>query len=130
MHSSDTGTSLRTFLRTFLWTEKRYGLMQFTQVIFNTYSLFLESAAKAKWTPAFLMFKNSLLLSCCVGGCVNAKKNFSTNAPLKIYLSRKPAARLLSDNSILLFLSLVHSPILMVVNLCSTAKSKSKTQGK
>ncbi|OUR62612.1 hypothetical protein A9Q74_04070 [Colwellia sp. 39_35_sub15_T18] len=93
--------------------------MKFTRVIFNTYSFFLESAAKAKWTPAFLMFKNSLLLSYCVSYCVNAKNIFSTNAPLKIYLSFKLVARLLSDSPTLLFLSLVHRSVL---NLCLITK--------
>ena len=77
--------------------------MQFTRVIFNTYSFFLESAATAKWTPAFLMCKNSLLLSCCVGCYASTRKIFSTNAPLKIYLSFKLAVRSLSDNLATLF---------------------------
>ncbi len=97
--------------------------MQFTQVIFNTYGFFLESEAKAKSIQPFLTFKNSLLLSYCV----NAKNIFSTNAPLKFYLSIKLATRLLGDNLALPFLLLVHNQIL---NLSLIANSKYKTQGK
>jgi len=101
--------------------------MLFTRVIFNTYSFFLESVAKAKWTPAFFMFKNSLLLPCCISDDVNITDIFSINAPLKIYLSFKPVTRLLSDRSTLFFLSLVRRPVL---NLCLITKNKPTTQGK
>jgi len=101
--------------------------MKFTRVIFNTYSFFLESAAKAKWTPAFLMFKNSLLLPCCVNYCVNMKDIFSTNAPLKIYLSLKLATRSLGDNLALSFLLLIYNPM---PDLHLIVKGNSKIQGK
>lgn len=69
----------------FLRIEIRYGLMQFTLVIFSTYNFFIESFKSSKSAQPFFTFKNSilslnyLLLSLTINS-VNSKK-----APLKIH---------------------------------------------
>lgn len=124
LHSSETGISLRTFL----WIDKRYGLMKFTQVIFNTYSFFLEFIAKAISTQSFFTCKNSLSYYHFVSVKTNGEKFFSTNAPLKNHLFIKLASRFLNDKSVRYFYSL--STYSLKSSLFLTNENESRTQGK
>ena len=100
--------------------------MRFTSVIFNTYGFLLESAAKAKLAPPFLMLKNSLWYSHCANIKYIAKQIFSPHAPLKIYLLFKFSSRSLDDNMALPFQLLIHNSIF---SSCLMIESNSNTQG-